>query len=217
MTQISLRISGRSIAARHSSKTSEHYTPPHIVEPARAVLGGIDLDPASCAKANAIVKATRYFTEADDGLEQEWSGLVFNNPPGGKDGNDSVQAAWWWKLASEWCAGRVAAAVFLGFSIEILQTTQSSRVDGLPLPAEMPHCFPAARVPYLREVAAEDALFTADQLGGAELAPAKSPPHASVLVLLPPHSPIARAEMMARFELHFAPVGVLCGPLRARW
>lgn len=47
-----------------TSGNTEWYSPPELVEAARRVMGGIDLDPASSRAANeAIVKATKYFDE----------------------------------------------------------------------------------------------------------------------------------------------------------
>jgi hypothetical protein len=59
----------------------EWYSPADIVAAARDVLGAIDLDPASCDVANAVVEASRIFTVADNGLEQPWHGRVYMNPP----------------------------------------------------------------------------------------------------------------------------------------
>jgi len=68
---------------RHGNLKGEYewYTPATILEAARAVMGGIDLDPASCEEANVLVQATQIFTEDDDGLERQWFGRVFLNPP----------------------------------------------------------------------------------------------------------------------------------------
>jgi DNA N-6-adenine-methyltransferase Dam len=59
----------------------EWYTPPTILDLVRQVLGTIDVDPASCAAAQALVQARTYYTVEDDGLRQPWPGTVFCNPP----------------------------------------------------------------------------------------------------------------------------------------
>lgn len=91
-----------------SSETVEWYTPPRYVDAAREVLGGIDLDPASCARANQTVGATTYYDAATDGLAQEWAGRVWLNPPYGRDCPAFIE-----KVTAEHDAGRVLAAVLL--------------------------------------------------------------------------------------------------------
>ena len=65
---------------------SDWYTPNKYVELAKLVMGGIDLDPASCAEANKVVGATSYYSIAEgrDGLREPWLGKVFLNPPYGR-------------------------------------------------------------------------------------------------------------------------------------
>ena len=61
---------------------SEWYTPPAIIEKARLVLGGIELDPASHAIPQEWIQARRYFTIADDALLHNWRARsIWLNPP----------------------------------------------------------------------------------------------------------------------------------------
>ena len=58
--------------------TNDHYTPQWIFN----LLGvTFDIDVASPPGGVPWIPAKRYFTQADDGLAQEWSGLVWCNPP----------------------------------------------------------------------------------------------------------------------------------------
>lgn len=86
-----------------SSETNEWYTPedPYI-EMAREVMGDIDLDPASCAAAQAGIQAGTYYTIDDNGLSKPWFGRVWLNPPYGKTGNRSNQDIWTSRLWSDY-------------------------------------------------------------------------------------------------------------------
>jgi hypothetical protein len=190
-----LSVSGALItASRHSSESAEHYTPKDIVERARLALGGIDLDPASCAEANRVVQAENYFTAEEDGFVRGWRGRVFLNPPGGlsdnlqrpvkakcrengscglpightHEGVQSNQKKWWYKLAREYESGNVTTAIFVCFSVELLQTSQVDRPADLRAPLHFPICFPSRRVAYVKP-------------GGAV---GSQPPHASCIVWL---------------------------------
>jgi ParB family chromosome partitioning protein len=92
----------------YSAKSVEWYTPIEIVESARKVLGEIDVDPASCPRANFLVQAKTYFTKEDDGLSKPWFGKVWLNPPFGRLGPKFAK-----KLVSEYESGSVHEAIFL--------------------------------------------------------------------------------------------------------
>lgn len=96
-----------------SSKSNEWYTPQVYIEAARAVMGGIDLDPASCAVANEIVQATTYYTKEQDGLQLPFYGRVWCNPPYGKINNRSTIDLWVRKIIREYKSGHVEQAILL--------------------------------------------------------------------------------------------------------
>lgn len=60
---------------------NEWYTPKEYIDSSLSVMGSIDLDPASSAEANKIVNATEFFSQEDNGLEKDWYGNVWLNPP----------------------------------------------------------------------------------------------------------------------------------------
>lgn len=97
----------------HSSSTNEWFTPQVYIDAVKEIFGNIDLDPASCIEANQIIQAKTIFTINDDGLNQDWFGKVFLNPPYGKTGGKSNQALWSQKLITEYCLGNVTEAILL--------------------------------------------------------------------------------------------------------
>ena len=94
---------------RYWKGEEEWYTPTHILERVHNVMGGIDLDPASNPIANEYVKADKFFTKEDNGLEQEWYGRVFINPPFTADVINNFTD----KLISEYENGNVTEAIIL--------------------------------------------------------------------------------------------------------
>lgn len=235
MTQQAQQSADNSRRAKHSSESVEHLTPAYVVEPARAVVGGFDLDPATTPFANEIVGAQYIYTAADDGLHapdgslREWRGRVFLNPPGGtlseqERGTRSKQLRWWIHLCDEYVADRTTSAFFVGFNLEILQTSQQA---GAPCLLDFPHCIPRARIPF--DVEVTSALAQLAEAHAAECAhtvidmkkvsriekkveqlepfvggrvSGKQPAHANILVLLP-----ETPEQVELFQQHFAPLG----------
>lgn len=63
-----------------SRATTSWFTPPETIGLVRAVLGEIDLDPATNLTAQAWIQAKDYFTKEQDGLSSDWGGRVWLNP-----------------------------------------------------------------------------------------------------------------------------------------
>jgi transcriptional regulator with XRE-family HTH domain len=97
-----------------SSESNEWYTPAQYVYAARELMRGIDVDPASNATANQIIKALTYYDIESNGLDKPWYGRVWLNPPYGRDNDGgSNQAIWSHRLLEQYRAGITKEAVLL--------------------------------------------------------------------------------------------------------
>jgi hypothetical protein len=183
--------------SHHSSKSVEFFTPLDIVEAARKVMGRIDLDPATTKQANEDrIKAKRFYTKETNGLEHDWSGNVFLNPPGGLHEGHSSAKVWWEKLADEYNNDNVKQAIFIGFSMEILQTVQISKVAPYYL-TSFPICIPKRRIAF-------------DEYVRRKWRKAGQPTHANVIAYLPP--PVLRRDATHKFKTHFWQFGAIMVP-----
>lgn len=221
---------------QHSSQTNEAYTPAWLVGMSREVLGGdIDLDPASCAAAQAVVQAGTVHCAPPEGqlggLGVPWFGRVFLNPPGGKldratllpiprnaEGRQggpglSSAAVWWGKLWLDWERGSVHSAIYICFSLSVLRTAQDPEL-GVRGIQQFPFCVPRDRVNYDRLVWVDTSGL--DGQCGWFRTPTKGAPADSAIVYLPPKgipsaqngwSTHERLEGLARFKKVFDQIG----------
>jgi len=72
---------GKTVIATLHTGDNESYTPLMYVDSARKVMGSIDVDPASNDYAQSKINANKYFTESNSGLDKDWVGNVWINPP----------------------------------------------------------------------------------------------------------------------------------------
>jgi hypothetical protein len=111
-----------------------------FLKAARNVLGGkIDLDPASCAEANAIIRAKKFYTKADNGLSHPWPGNVWLNPPF----SFPLVEAFVDYTAKQYETGTSKAIV-------MLTNNSSGSAWGQSLLKRFLICYPAGRVPFWR-------------------------------------------------------------------
>ena len=109
VTQAGLLKLANGAHVSNNSGNSEWYTPKEYADAVHEVMGFIDTDPCSCEAANEVVRAETYYTAEQDGLQQEWHGCVYVNPPYG-DGTVEEFAV---KLMLELDEGRTTQAIFL--------------------------------------------------------------------------------------------------------
>lgn len=164
--------------------TPEWYTPSPFVEAAREVMGAIDLDPASHIEANVRVKASRFYDMIDNGLERQWKGRVFINPPGGKgpDGKPLVPQ-FWGHLMHEWAHDNTEQAIWIGYSLEQLQTLQ--RVS-FKSPLDFPICIPHRRIAFIENEAKKAARREKLIAEGKDPDKASGPSHSNYVTYLGP-------------------------------
>lgn len=119
-----------------NSGDNEWYTPGSYIDAARVVMGTIDLDPASSAAANKVVKAGRFFDAAKDGTKQDWEGRVWMNPPYAGEWIGKFSE----KLVREFEFGHVTEALAL-----VNNATDTGWFQGMARVASA-ICFPRGRV-----------------------------------------------------------------------
>jgi len=91
------------------SLKNEWSTPSIYIEAARSVMASIDLDPATNERAQAIIKATIFYTAETNGLQHEWHGRVWLNPPY----SNGLMQQFIKKFLDEFEAGRILEAIVL--------------------------------------------------------------------------------------------------------
>jgi len=123
----------------NNSGNNEWYTPAEFCDSAHVVMGGIDLDPASCKVANKQVRAKKFLTSEQNALAKEWSGRVWLNPPYGQP----LIAEFAKKFVDEWQSGRIDQAIVL-----VNNATETAWFQLLAAEA-LVMCFKGGRIKFL--------------------------------------------------------------------
>lgn len=126
------------VSERSDYDSDSWGTPAAVIEDVRAVLGEIDLDPASNDAAQQTVQATKYYTKATDGLAQAWAGRVWLNPPF----SHPLVEQFTDKLTTEYDSGNVTAALLV-----VNNATDTRWFQRLL--KRFPACFPEGRLAFV--------------------------------------------------------------------
>lgn len=116
-------------------------------------------------------------------------------------GVTSSAKAWWHQLGTRYLRGETRSALFIGFSLEILQSTQIEMPFGHPTPvrpAHFPRLYPKDRVPFY-------------SMKDGKLVEGTDPTHANVIVYLPA---LWSSEEEERFESFAGRYGDVTWPRR---
>lgn len=123
----------------HNSGQNEWYTPQPLIDAAKGAMGSINLDPASSEQANDTVQADTFYSESDNGLEQDWAGNVWMNPPYAQP----LVAEFVDKCVSEFKAGSIKQACVL-----VNNATETDWFQKL-LAELSAVCFPKGRIKFI--------------------------------------------------------------------
>lgn len=91
------------------SGDNEWFTPIQYIESARKVMGGIDIDPASSKFGQSRIKAKLFYTATNSGLNYEWQGRMWLNPPY----SQPLQSRFIDKAITEYKRGNLTEAIIL--------------------------------------------------------------------------------------------------------
>ena len=151
----------------------ELFTPPDYAKAVRDVLGDIELDPASCAEANAIIGANQYYTLEDDGLKLDWTAdTIYLNPPYSRGNVDRFVRK---------CVESYEAGVFGEGILLVNAATGTSWFQPL---FDYPCCFVQGRIPFVKSQALAEHLEKKAQESGGTVP--KNGNYDSVFVYLGP-------------------------------
>jgi hypothetical protein len=127
----------------HSTLNNDEWnTPSAYIEAARRVMGSIDIDPASNAAAQLIIRAGRFYSLQNCGLSDDakWHGNVWINPPYSR----GLIGRFCSRLTLELDAGRVEQAIVL-----VNSGTETKPYQALLSKASC-LCFPSKRIRFVR-------------------------------------------------------------------
>jgi hypothetical protein len=180
-----------------SVKTDQWFTPPEILKRVHDTLGTIHLDPCGSAESNQVVRANQYISSESIDTCWGYPGSVYCNPPSGKYNGYEVRGvrkmnpeyrglsnpqAFFKKLNQMYDNGHLTTYIFLGYSIEQMQTLQSKQ----SIPRDCLFCVPSKRIRFV------------DQSGNRN-----SPTHGNCLIYRGPNP--------QRFISGFSDLGMILG------